>query len=125
MVAHIGDYPLASELMASQATILPLYTLRAECRQRMDWEEASVRCYLAICRVGGGVTHQQASCPKQAGEAKMLLQGHFSVLDPSMHCNLIYPCCYPGKQEVIPMQCSLKNSFLSAMRKYLMRARQV
>ena len=36
MVAHIGDYPLASELMASQATILlPLYTLRAECRQCM------------------------------------------------------------------------------------------
>ena len=78
MVAHIGDYPLASELMASQATILPLYTLRAECRQCMDWE-ASVGCYLAICRVGGGVTQLP-----QAGEAKMLLQGHFSVLDPSM-----------------------------------------
>ena len=78
--------------------------------------EASVGYYLSISR---GVTHQQAA---PSGGGQKLLQGHFSVLDPSMQFDL---CCYPGKQEVIPMQCSLKTVFLSAMRKYLMRARQV
>ena len=99
---YIGDYPLGSEPMASQATILCDCTLRAECALH---EEASVGCYLPICR---GVTHQQAA---PSGGGQKLLQGHFSVLDPSMQSDL---CCYPGKQDVTMMQTQSRNEEISA-----------
>ena len=104
MVGHIGDYPLGSELMASK-TLSCLCTL---CAQNVGnaWmgRGASVGCYLAICRVGGGVTHQQASkLPQASGGGQKLLQGHFSVLDPSMHLqsdlSMLLPCQTDGHRD--------------------------
>ena len=74
--------------------------------------EASVGYYLSISR---GVTHQQAA---PSGGGQKLLQGHFSVLDPSMQFDL---CCYPGKQGVVVMKTQIRNEELFAEE----RARQV